>query len=237
MSKAEQFWNEEYKKAEHFALSDNASGDLEKFTRWLFRRKRQDVISPESYVLDIGCGNGRNILYLAEQFGVQGLGFDLSKEAVLQAAQRSKTQELSLEFRVGNIKEEITLPDESVDLVLDLMVSHYLDAEGRVRFRDDVYRVLKPGGFLLLKSFLRTGDYHSKKMLKSKKQPKNMEEGTYMHPLIGAAEHTWTEDEVAEFWGSKFEMHKFDKSFGHLKKGRPGKRRYFVTYLQKPFDY
>jgi len=41
MSKAEQFWNEEYKKAEHFALSDSASGDLEKFTRWLFRREIQ----------------------------------------------------------------------------------------------------------------------------------------------------------------------------------------------------
>jgi SAM-dependent methyltransferase len=237
MSKAQQFWNEEYKKAEHFALSDNASADLEKFTRWLVRRKRGDLLAPGAHVIDIGCGNGRNSLYLAGQFGMTGVGFDISKEAITQANNRAKEHNLDVVFSVADIKEPIVLPQDSADIVLDLMVSHYLNAEQRIRFRDDVYHMLKPGGFLLLKSFLRTGDVHSRKLLKSKKQPKDLEEGSYMHPLIGVAEHTWTEQEVEEFWGEKFEIHKFDKSFGHLKKGRPGKRRYFVTYLQKPFDY
>ncbi len=56
--------------------------DLEKFTRWLERNYGGKVLNPLTRVLDLGCGNGRNLIYLAKEFGCRGGGFDLSAEAI-----------------------------------------------------------------------------------------------------------------------------------------------------------
>ena len=67
------FWDQEYTKAEHLALSTEASDDLEKFTRWLERQTKRTILNPTSSAIDLGCGNGRNLIYLAQSFGMRGL--------------------------------------------------------------------------------------------------------------------------------------------------------------------
>ena len=234
---ARNFWNKEYKDPQYFALSHEPSGDLEKFARWLFRNKRENLLSKYGFVVDAGCGNGRNLIYLAKNFGVKGIGYDLSDVAIAQAKEHGFG--LPVTFSVGDINDPIPAQDESADIVLDLMSSHYLDQAGRERFKQEVLRVLKPGGFFLMKSFLASGDIHTKKLLEGKQKGKTIkqgkEKGTYVHPLIGAEEHTWTEQEVEDFWTDNFTLAKFEKSFGHLAHGRANKRRYFVAYLEKKY--
>ncbi len=48
------FWDNEYKNASHLKLSTDHSEDLEKFTRWILREKREDVLLPPASVLDVG---------------------------------------------------------------------------------------------------------------------------------------------------------------------------------------
>src|SRR3990167_9147113 len=86
----EAFWDAEYKNPTHLKLSTKQSEDLEKFTRWVGRRKREDVLSPAASVLDVGCGNGRNLIFLSQNFGTKGVGYDISKAAVSQALTASK---------------------------------------------------------------------------------------------------------------------------------------------------
>ena len=62
------FWDQEYAKPEHLALSTEVSEDLEKFTRWLERQTKRTLLNPACSVIDFGCGNGRNLIYLAQQF-------------------------------------------------------------------------------------------------------------------------------------------------------------------------
>lgn len=235
--KAKQFWNEEYKDPRHFALSAEPSGDLEKFARWALRNKREDLLSRYSFIVDAGCGNGRNLIYLAKAFGAKGIGYDLSDVAVTQAAAAARG--LPVTFVVQDIASPIPADDESADIILDLMSSHYLDEAGRERFKQEVTRVLKPGGYLVMKSFLATGDIHTKKLLAGKQRGKRIEKGSekgsYIHPLIGAEEHVWTEREIDEFWAGTLSLVKFEKSYGHLKGGRAAKRRYFVAYFEKPY--
>ena len=157
MKQNKKFWNKEYdKKGEHnLAISTKPSGDLVKFLHWLDKHEAKygtDVyIGEGSYVYDIGCGNGRNMVYLAKEFGMTGSGFDISLEAIESA--REASEGLDLEYTAAEMDGTIPLPDNSVELVLDMMASHFLDAEGREKLRQEVVRVLKPGGWLFYKTF------------------------------------------------------------------------------------
>ncbi len=223
------FWNEEYKEAGHFALSEKQSEDLEKFTRWLAREYGNSILNVTATVLDLGTGNGRNLCWLSETFGVRGTGYDISTEAVKQARARALLGNLPLTFEARSIAGTLTVPDESQTIVLDMMTSHFLkEAERRVLI-DEIFRVLKPGGFLFYKTFLLDEDRHAKRMIRE--NPAG-EENTYIHPEIGVAEHVSSEDEIEALYGEKFEIHKIERSHRHT--GKFAKRRSVTLYLRKP---
>lgn len=224
------FWDREYKTSEHLALSTNPSGDLEKFTRWLERRERTDILTPDNSVVDAGCGNGRNLIYLARTFGVSGVGYDSSQAAVAEATAASKNFPLTYEVR--SIAEPLPLPDESQSLVLDMMTSHFLSARQREQLRDEIHRVLMPGGFLFMKTFLGDGDLHTKRLLET---APGSEPGTYIHPVIGVPEYVYFEETLIPFLEEKFIVHKVYRSHKHVSKGRARKRRTIAIYAEKDY--
>jgi SAM-dependent methyltransferase len=226
MSKS--FWNKEYRKNRYLTLSDEPAEDLEKFTRWLERREGRKTLNITSYVLDIGCGNGRNIIHLARNFGVHGRGFDISAEAIRQAKEEGKG--LAINFEVGSVENPLTEEDDSVDIVLDMVVSHVLPLAGREKLRDEVFRVLKIGGLYFFKTFLLEDDLNAKRMIKE--HPAG-EENSFIHPKLGNFEHVWTEEELYKFFSDKFDIEKIEKSHMHMLRGKPFKRRHIIAYLRK----
>lgn len=223
------FWDAEYKEGGHLALSMTQSEDLEKFTRWLAREYGNSALNVTSSVLDLGCGNGRNIIWLAETFGVRGYGCDISVEAVKQATRYAKTAHLPLTFEARSIAGTILLPDDSQAIVLDMMASHFLKTDERSALIKEIHRVLRPGGFFFYKTFLLDEDRHAKRMIAE--NPTD-EENTYIHPKIGVAEHVSTEDEIDTLYGALFTIHKIQRSHRH--RGKHAKRRSITVYMQKP---
>jgi len=227
------FWDEEYKNPSHLKISEKHSGELEKFTRWLFRfTKNEAFLNENSSVLDIGCGNGRNLIFLANNFKVQGLGFDISKTAVRQAIQMAKNANLNLKFSESNINQALPAENESQDLVLDMMVSHFLDKAGRTNLREEIFRVLKPGGFLFLKTFLKDEDRHTERLLK---EFPGKETGGYIHPVMGVEEYVYSEEELVNFLSEKFLIRKIYRSHKHTFKGKARKRRTITIYAEKDY--
>lgn len=225
------FWDQEYTKAEHLALSTEASEDLEKFTRWLLRESKRSILNPLSSVADLGCGNGRNLVYLAENYGMRGIGFDSSSAAIKEARQLSGDHSLSYEVR--SIAGALTIESESQMLVLDMMSSHFLKKDERTLLRDEIFRILRPGGYLFMKTFLRDGDLHTKRLIAENPAE---EENAYMHPVIGVQEYVYGEEELVDFLGERFIVHKTYASHKHVSKGRALKRRTISVYAQKdPF--
>lgn len=222
------FWDNEYKNANHLKLSTDHSEDLEKFTRWVIREKREDVLTPPASVLDVGCGNGRNLIFLARQFGLSGTGYDISTAAVAQA--KAASEGLDLSYQARSIAGSLELPDNSQTLVLDMMTSHFLNEAERRFLRDEIFRVLRPGGFVFMKTFLADGDLHTRRLLKDAPAK---EENTYIHPVIGVPEYVYTEDALTEFLGEKFIIHKVYRSHKHVLKGRARKRRTISIYAEK----
>ncbi|MFC1720867.1 class I SAM-dependent methyltransferase [Patescibacteria group bacterium] len=223
------FWETEYKSGKHLTLSNNPSEDLEKFVRWIARQKNIEPLNKNISVLDIGCGNGRNLIYLAQEFGAKGLGYDISSEAISQAQKQSKN--LPLTFQVHSITEPIPAEDESQDLVLDMMTSHFLNEAGRKQLVEEINRVLKPGAWLFFKTFLLDEDLNAKQLLRD--FPAD-EPGSYIHPRIGVLEHVFTQQEIDELLAEHFTIHRVKKSHRHRdRKGRANKRRTISVYAQK----
>lgn len=226
--KGKGFWNAEYNKAGHLALSMNPSEDLERFIRWLEREQGRALLNITSSILDLGCGNGRNIIWLAGLYGVRGIGFDVSKEAIAQAKKHSIEKNLPLTYEVRSIAGVLPVPDASQAVVLDMMTSHFLKESERALLIQEVYRVLRPGGFLFYKTFLLDEDQHAKRMLE---EHPAAEAHTYIHPEIGVAEHVSTQEEIERTYGEYFTIHIIHKSHRH--KGKDGKRRSISVYMQK----
>jgi SAM-dependent methyltransferase len=222
------FWNDEYKEGGHLALSFNPSEDLEKFIRWLIREYGKAYLNVTNQVLDLGCGNGRNLEWLSKEFGVRGTGYDISTEAIKTAREHAQAKRLPLTYVPRSIAGDIDLPDESQSLVLDMMTSHFLSQAERTHLVKEIYRVLKPGGFLFLKTFLLDEDRHAARMLT---ENPGAETQTYIHPKIGVAEYVPTESDMETAYAPFFSIEKVLKSHRH--KGPHGKRRSMSVYLQK----
>lgn len=232
------FWDKEYQDPEHLALSEEAAEDLKKFSRWLVRNveiANGNPLVSGSTVIDFGCGNGRNLVYLAKEFGVQGTGIDISSEAILQAqAAAQEAGDLPLTFTTRSIAGEFPeFENESCDLALDMMTSHFLKAAQRDAFRNELVRILKPGAWFFFKTFVSDGDLHTPRLLRD--HPAD-EPGAYIHPRLNVYEYVWSERGIIDFFSPHFEVHKTELSHKHIMHGRAFKRRTISVYLQKKMN-
>jgi SAM-dependent methyltransferase len=227
-----EFWNKEYKDPGMFGLSDEASADVPKFCRWLVNEFGKDYFDQKIIAVDAGCGNGRNLLWMNREYGVGGIGYDISDEAIAQANMQKKKQKFGerIDFVVRSIDAAIPKEDESVDIVLDMMSSHFLREEERGKFLDEVWRVLKPGGVVLFKSFYKEGDRNATKLIKEESAG---EKNAYIHPKLKVYEYVWDDAALAEVFRDRFIMRAKFASHKHNVRGKPGKRRSITCYFEK----
>ncbi|NLI75464.1 MAG: methyltransferase domain-containing protein [Candidatus Riflebacteria bacterium] len=99
-------------------------------------------------VLDLGCGEGRNTIYLS-RVGFHGVGLDLSRKAVKMLANNLFEEEVRGQGMVGDAR---CLPFRTAtfDGVLAHHLLDHLDGQGFAAAMAEVGRVLKPRGVLLL---------------------------------------------------------------------------------------
>lgn len=112
-------------------------------------------LTNDDYVLDVGCGSGRNSLAVATRTPARVVGFDYSQEAVDKATKRLASADSQLQSRVRfeqrDMRDPLPVEDSSTALILDVFVYfHLLRAEDRARYRSEAHRVLKSDGHLLV---------------------------------------------------------------------------------------
>lgn len=222
------FWDQEYKQAGHLALSSEPSEDLLKFLRYIEREYGRSFLNIKASALDLGCGNGRNLVYISQTYGMRGVGYDISEEAVRQA--QTMSEDLPLQYEARSIAGDLGVADASQTVVLDMMTSHFLNAAERDHLVKEIARVLRPNGWLFFKTFLLDEDRNAERLLR---EHPGSEPGTYIHPAIGVAEHVFTEQEIDELLSPYFVIHKVTKSHRHLSHGRAFKRRSISVYAEK----
>ena len=118
------------------------------------------LIQPGDSVLDVGCGTGE-VTLPAKTRAKDGkvYGIDPAPEMIAVAQKKAAHKKLEIDFRVGVI-ESLPFPDATIDVVTSSLMMHHLPEELKVRGLAEVYRVLKPGGRLLIADFMRpTGSF------------------------------------------------------------------------------
>jgi ubiquinone/menaquinone biosynthesis C-methylase UbiE len=112
-------------------------------------------IQPGNSVLDVGCGTGEVTLRAKVQAkDGKVYGIDPAPEMISVARKKTVQKKLAIDFRVGVI-ESLPFPNESMDVVTSSLMMHHLPEDLKRRGLAEIYRVLKPGGRLLVADFMR----------------------------------------------------------------------------------
>jgi SAM-dependent methyltransferase len=105
--------------------------------------------------LDLGCGTGRNALYLAKH-GWETVGVEMVGSAVEAARRKAAAQALPIQFVQGDVTrlEDLGVGAEFT-LLMDGGCYHMIAADRRAAYADSVTRVAAPGARLIIVGFSR----------------------------------------------------------------------------------
>jgi len=105
--------------------------------------------------LDLGCGNGRNAIFLARRgFAVEGV--DYSRKAIDWAGERASNVGVAVQLRCQSVFD-LACEAGSYDLIYDSGCFHHLAPHRRRSYVELVTAALKPGGWFGLTCFRPEG--------------------------------------------------------------------------------
>jgi ubiquinone/menaquinone biosynthesis C-methylase UbiE len=120
--------------------------------------RRLKKLASRGTLVDVGCGSGKLIIDIAAAFPDKGslelIGVNIAEEMTQIAQANANTQRFGyrVSFKVG-AGAQLPFPDDSIDVVVSTLSLHHWDDP--VTVIEEVYRVLKPGGQLILFDFRR----------------------------------------------------------------------------------
>jgi SAM-dependent methyltransferase len=118
-----------------------------------------ETVPPGGFILDVGCGVGRHLVYLGER-GFRVAGVDISPSGIKQAQEACAQREITVDVRVSDMGT-LSWADMTFDAALSTAAIHHQLRAGIVQTLAEIWRVLKPGGLLFVDfPCTDTFDYH-----------------------------------------------------------------------------
>jgi ubiquinone/menaquinone biosynthesis C-methylase UbiE len=123
------------------------------------RRWRTDLagrldLGPGNRVLDVACGTGRLAFELAGHVSPDGTvdGVDAATEMVNRARGTNDRLRLPIRFQTA-LAQRLPFPDDTFDAVTCTLALHHIAHNDRDEAINEIWRVLRPGGRLLIADF------------------------------------------------------------------------------------
>ncbi|MDZ5471499.1 class I SAM-dependent methyltransferase [Bacillus sp. 31A1R] len=107
-------------------------------------------------VLELGCGPGRNAIFLAEQ-GSKVDAVDISSESLQWGMERARDKQLEINFIEENIFN-LEISESTYDFVYDSGCFHHIAPHRRMDYIELVMRALKSGGHFAITCFVQGGE-------------------------------------------------------------------------------
>lgn len=230
MLKKQSAWEKEYQKPLLVTKKEGPQNFIVQFLKYL--KKEKHLPMSDLRVLDLGCGTGRNSNYLAER-GNFVFGLDLAANALKLASERAEKAGLSEQTKYlrQSIGDKLTFEDNSFDLILDITASNSIKSSEREVYLKESSRVLKPGGFMILRTLCKDGDQNAKKLLETNP---GGELDTYFLKDLGIIERVFSEVDLKNLYGRYFYFDKLVKDVGYPQiKGITYKRKYWLAIMMK----
>ena len=114
-------------------------------------------ITPQANILDVGCGMGGTSMYLAKNHDATVTGITLSTKQVEIATKHAKANNIqNVSFKIEDALALESFADNSFDIIWSLeSCEQFFDKN---MFIQQAYRVLKPGGKLMLATWCSSRD-------------------------------------------------------------------------------
>ena len=109
---------------------------------------------PPGRALDLGCGTGTNVVYLARH-GWEAVGVDFAGRAIEKARRRARDAGVTGTLLVGDVTRLAVAGP--FDLALDLGCLHSIPVGGRAGYAAGLARAVRSGGTFLLYAFAPGG--------------------------------------------------------------------------------
>jgi len=98
-------------------------------------------------VLDLGCGSGRHLVYLAKQ-GFDVYGIDISKTGIELAKDWLRKEKLKANLKIGDIYKKLPYKDNFFEGIICTNVLHHNKIEKIRKLIKEMERILKPQGLI-----------------------------------------------------------------------------------------
>ena len=169
-------WNKTYSN-DNKVWGDKPS-ELAIYASNYLQQSRQFQGNPDIFILDLGCGYGRDAIFLAQNIPCHILGLDSSEKAI-EIARNSLPKEL--EKRIEFLCYDFNRVSDKYDVILASNIYHLLKPDERVMLRDTIKRCLKENGVLFLSSLSIRDPQHFGKGTPVGNEMNTFEDEMYLH--------------------------------------------------------
>lgn len=137
-----------YSKDEH-KIELKESDEKNRYSIQLYHLVATSIDIEGKKILEVGCGHGGGLSYITRYFSTDlVIGVDLNKKAINFCNTNYPFEKM--QFLQAD-SQKLGFPKDSFDVVINVESSHRYTQIGI--FLNEVYRVLKPGGFFLFTDF------------------------------------------------------------------------------------
>lgn len=221
-------WEREYQKPKLLTKENKPQSSILDALKFL---KKLGFEPSGKHILDIGSGAGRNTNYLAS-LGNTAVGLEISDTAVATAKEYAKADGVEVTYIKHDIGKAFPLESETFDLALDITTSNSLSESERDTYLAETFRVLKSGGYFIVRALCKDGDQNAKQLLKLSP---GKEADTYIIKELGLTERVFTEKDFVSLYTKHFKLISLTKKSSYARmNNRVYKRNYLVAIFQKP---
>jgi len=139
------FWEETYQNLDVDTFSVNPNITIQEF---------EYLLTKDSNIIEAGCGEGQNVLYLAQQGYKNVEAFDISEYGVNKVKHRCRI----MDVEVSTFIEDLTSYqfEKNYDLVMSFGTLHFVNREGWKSFIKMAKEKTNPNGIHIMQIFTDT---------------------------------------------------------------------------------
>ncbi len=196
MSKQQKIWELEHSNLRSLPTlaSDKPAAGVIYFVKYLKKKK----IKSSTKVIDVGCGKGRNTIFLAQN-GFNVYAMDYAKNALDHTRKLAEKNNLidKIHLYKADIDKKWSFEDNFFDLTIDSFSSIDIETKkGREIYKHEMYRTLKREGLAFV-SVVSSEDDWEKKLIK---ESPGKEKNSTIWPQNGKFQKDYDEDELRHFY-------------------------------------
>lgn len=114
------------------------------------------LLNKSDKIIELGCGRAYTSLYLLNNGFSDVTAYDFSTEVI----NILNTEHKELNTSVFDISEKLPFKDDEINVIIADLCLHYFDSKKTKEILNEIYRVLKSGGYLIGRVNSANDKYH-----------------------------------------------------------------------------